>query len=94
MCQFRSIRYQAQYHVACQIQKKILAKLGLQFQHPNRVPQASDADCDLSPKDLSSLISSWDRIEERKRILRMKGLPRAVDARPKEKKAAPATFSE
>ena len=87
-------RYTPQYHVACQIQKKILAKMGLSLQKANRVPQASDADCDLSPRDLATLTSSWTLLEERKRIIRMKPKPRDAEVKEKPKYTPKATFTE
>lgn len=79
-------RYTAQYHVACQIQKKVLAKMGLRFQEANRVPKSATEDCDLNPKDLAALINSWNTLEERKRILRMKPKPRDIEVKPAQKK--------
>jgi hypothetical protein len=87
-------RFTPQYHVACQIQKKILAKMGLSFQQANRVPRASDADCELSPRDLASLTASWNLIEERKRILRMKPKPRDQEVKEEKKKPSRAVFTE
>jgi len=57
-------RWQPNYHVACGIQRKILA----QMENP-----------EISPKDLTSLSGAWEKLEERKRILRMKPLPKAID---------------
>jgi len=57
------MRWTPNYHVACQIQKKILA----QMEGP------------LEPNQLASLSKAWDTLEERKRILRMKPLPKAQD---------------
>jgi hypothetical protein len=87
-------RFTAQYHVACQIQRKILGKMGLEFQQANRTPKPTDADCDLSPKDLSLLAASWNTMEERKRILRMKPLPKSQDVTPKPVKAKPLAPTE
>lgn len=87
-------RYTPQYHVACQIQKKILAKMGLEFQAANRVPKSAKSDCDLSPRDLASLTTSWNMIEERKRILRMKPKPKDVAVKEKPSKTPRATFTE
>jgi hypothetical protein len=87
-------RYTAQYHVACQIQKKILAKLGIRFQEANRVPKSASEDCDLNPKDLALLVSSWNTIESQKRILRGRGLPKPVESKEREKKPTRAVFTE
>lgn len=88
------MRYTPQYHVACQIQKKILAKMGIRFQEANRVPKSAGIDCDLSPRDLATLTASWNTIEERKRILRMKPKPKDVEVKEKEKRPTRAVFTE
>lgn len=49
---------------------------------------------DLAPKDLAALTGAWEKLEERKRILRMKPLPKAQDVSVKEKRVARATFTE
>jgi hypothetical protein len=48
-------------------------------------------DEELSHKDLAVLTSAWERLEERKRILRMKPLPKAQDVSEKgaKRKALP-----
>lgn len=58
------MRWTPNYHTACKIQNKILAQMD--------APK-------LTPKDLAALTSAWERLEERKRILRMKPAPKAVD---------------
>lgn len=58
------MRWTPNYHIACGIQKKILA----QMENPT-----------ISPKDLAALTSAWEKLEERKRILRMKPKPRDAD---------------
>jgi hypothetical protein len=88
-------KYTPQYHTACQIQRKILRKMGLEFQDANHAPKpAKSLDDDLSPKDLALLTSSWNTLEERKRILRMKPKPRDVDVAEKKKAKPSASFSE
>jgi len=72
-------RWTPNYHVACQIQRKILAQM---------------EKSDLKPKDLATLTSAWERLEERKRILRMKPKPRDVEVKDKSKSHKPMTFSE
>jgi hypothetical protein len=72
-------RWQPNYHVACGIQKKILAQM-----------EAAE----LTPKDLAALTSAWEKLEERKRILRMKPLPKAVDVAVKSKGPVHRTFEE
>jgi hypothetical protein len=49
---------------------------------------------DLKPGELASLAKAFDTMEERKRILRMKPLPKAIDVPQKAKLARPTTFSE
>jgi hypothetical protein len=89
------MRYQTQYHTACQIQRKILRKMGLEFQDANHVPKpAKSLDDDLSPRDICALTSSWTLLEERKRILRMKPKPRDVEVTEKKKVKPSASFSE
>jgi len=73
------MRWTPQYHSCCKLQNKILAM--------------ADAK-DISPTQMASLVTSYDRLEERKRILRMKPLPKAIDVPQKSKLARPATFSE
>ena len=72
-------RWQINYHVACQLQKKLLAATEVS---------------DVNPKDLCALTSAWERLEERKRILRMKPKPRDIDVTPKDKPKARPTFTE
>lgn len=80
-------KYQINYHVACQIQRKILAQIGVGPGNEGAPP--------LEPKDLASLTAAWEKLEERKRILRMKPLPKAIDVQEKKSKAQPAqAFSE
>jgi len=59
----------------------------------NKILAMADAK-DISPTQMASLVTSYDRLEERKRILRMKPLPKAIDVPQKSKLARPATFSE
>jgi len=87
------MRYEPQYHTACQIQRLILRKMGLDMQQRNRVPKPGDPALSekLKPSELCSLATAWEKIEDRKRILRMKGLPKPVDPVSKDKaKARPA----
>lgn len=85
-CHFRPVKWTPQYHTACQIQKKILAMMGLEMQQQNQTPKESKiAAPKLKPAELCSLTKAWTELEERKRILRMKGLPKAVEVKPKEK---------
>lgn len=51
----------------------------------------------LSPSELASLAKAWDTLEDRKRILRMKPLPKAQEVPKKEplaKRRALTGFSE
>lgn len=82
-----------QYHTACQIQKKILESMGLEFQRANQTPKPIEKAPKLKPAELCSLAKAWELIENRKRILRNKGLPKSIDA-DKPRKAARPTFTE
>jgi hypothetical protein len=73
------MRWTPNYHVACQIQKRILVQMEAE---------------ELTPKDLAALTGAWEKLEERKRILRMKPLPKAQDVSVKEKHPARVTFTE
>lgn len=87
------MRHSPQYHTACQIQKLILKKMGLGMQQRNQTPKPMDeAKVDeLKSTELCALASAWEKIEDRKRILRMKGLPKPVDSAVKDKsKVRPA----
>lgn len=56
------------YHVACAIQRKILNKMD---------------ESKTTAANLATLANAWNTLEERKRILRMKGLPKSVEVKPK-----------
>ena len=73
------MRWSPNYHTACQIQKKILVQMEAE---------------ELTPKDLAALTSAWEKLEERKRILRMKPMPKAVDVTPKAKGPVHKSFQE
>lgn len=77
--------YPPQYHTACQIQRKILAAMGLDLLQRNQVPKSTEEGkkVKLKPSELCSLTAAWDKIEERKRILRMKPLPKAIEVKEK-----------
>lgn len=75
-----AMRWTPNYSVACTIQKRILAMM-----------QTKE---DLTPAELSSLSGAWEKLEERKRILRMKPLPKAQDVSIKQKVARQPTFTE
>lgn len=92
--QNQGVKYSPQYHTACQIQKKVLEAMGLEMQQKNQTPKPIKGSPQLKPSDLCSLAKAWETIEERKRILRMKGLPKAVDSKEREKKPLRATFTE
>lgn len=66
-------KYQINYHVACQIQRKLLAKMD---------------EKKTTAAQLSSLSNAWEKIEERKRILRMKPKPRDVEVVVRDKNKA------
>lgn len=85
-----------QYHTACQIQKKILAAMGLEMQHANQTPKpmAEEKSPKLKPSELCSLAKAWETIEERKRILRMKPKPKDIEVKPKVQGPKRAMFTE
>ena len=61
--------------------------MGLERQHANQTPKPIKDAPKLSPKDLCSLTAAWDTLENRKRILRNKPLPKAQEVeRPKDKR--------
>lgn len=92
----KAMRWSPAYHTACQIQKKILEAMGLEFLQANQAPKpVSKNSPNLTPGQLKQLADSWSNLEERKRILRMKPKPRDVEVLPKAKKAPNVgTFSE
>lgn len=83
------MRWTPNYHVACKLQDKILESIGITRKARGGRPQLLDVDkpMPMKPSDLSSLIKAWDTLEDRKRVLRMKPLPRAVDVSRDGKKA-------
>lgn len=84
------MRYEPQYHTACQIQRMILQKMGLEMQQRNRTPKpVEEAKLPkLRASELCSLANAWEKIEERKRILRMKPKPRDVEVVVRDKNKA------
>lgn len=42
----------------------------------------------MTPTQLAALTGAWDKLEERKRVIRMKPAPRAIDVTPKPKPVA------
>lgn len=89
------MKWSPAYHTACQIQKKLLEAMGLEFQQANRVPGAIKGPAPkLTPGQLKQLADSWSNLEERKRILRMKPAPKPMDVTPKPKAQKPQTFQE
>lgn len=72
-------RWTPQYHSCCKLQNKILAMT---------------EDKKITPTQMASLVTAYDKLEERKRILRMKPLPKAQDVAPREKPRPRATFTE
>ena len=85
------MRYQPNYYLSCRIQDKILNMIGVKPQ--SKKNWEPDAKRDLKPGELATLAKAFDTLEERKRIIRMKGLPKAVDVAPR-RKPARATFTE
>ena len=93
------MRWCPSYHVACRLQDKILLQMGL-VRSGKPVPLdklIQDAKSKpLKPVELASLVKAWESMEDRKRILRGKGLPKPVegDTGRRKKPSALATFSE
>ena len=88
-------RWTSAYHTACQIQKKILEAMGLEFQQANRTPKpVAGGGPKLKPSELKQLADSWSTLEDRKRVLRMRGLPKPVESKEREKKPTRAVFTE
>lgn len=94
------MRWSPQYHVACRLQDKVLGLMGL-------LRSGKPAPLDqlikeikakpLRPVEMCSLIKAWESLEDRKRILRGKGLPKPVEAEDhkyRKKKPHEVTFSE
>ena len=73
------MRWSPQYHNCCSLQKKILA-----------MAEGKS----ISPSQMASLVSSYDRLEERKRVIRMVPKPRDVEVQKKSKPKPSATFVE
>ena len=90
------MRYTPSYHTACQLQDKVLGQIGLiRLSRSDRKKLEKPVGKNLKPAELSSLVKSWELLEERKRILRMRPLPKAVAVPPTERpKAKPPSFSE
>lgn len=86
------MRYAPNYYIACRLQERLLNTIGVDPQTKKRVDPSLKAE--LKPGELASLVKSWDLLEDRKRVLRMKPLPKAMDVTPKPKKVALDTFSE
>lgn len=56
--------------------------MGLEFQDQTHVPKPiKDLSDNLTPAELASLVKAYDVMEDRKRVLRMKGLPKAVEVK-------------
>jgi hypothetical protein len=85
-----------QYHTACQIQKLILGQMGLEISQANQTPKPmpEGKKPKLTPSELANLAKSWDLIENRKRILRGKGLPKPIEPATKKRPITQETFRE
>ena len=68
--------------------------MGLERQKANQTPKPMPDAPKLKPAELCSLAKAWSELEDRKRIIRMKGLPKSVEVKEKVKAAAKATFTE
>lgn len=75
------MRWTPNYHVACDIQRKLIASMDKEG---------------TTAAQLAQLSNAWEKLEERKRILRMKPAPKPIDVPVKPEKGArtKATFSE
>lgn len=85
-------RFQPNYYVACRLQDRILNTIGVDPQTKKRVDLSLKTK--LKPVELASLVKSWDLLEDRKRVLRGKGLPKPLEAPQKPKATKQAVFSE
>lgn len=72
-------RWSPNYSMACTIQRKLLAMMD---------------SGKTGPSQLATLSNAWEKLEERKRILRMKPKPRDVEVKPKEKRLPQQSFQE
>jgi hypothetical protein len=68
--------------------------MGLDLAQANQTPKMGKIQTNLSPSELCSLTKAWGELEERKRILRGKGLPKPVESKEREKKPTRAVFTE
>lgn len=69
--------------------------MGLSFQQANRTAKPiPNGGPKLKPSELKQLADSWSNLEDRKRVLRMRGLPKPVESQEREKKPLRATFTE
>lgn len=90
------MKWSPQYHTACQIQKQILDMMGLEMQQANRTPKVvpKEGREKLKPAELCSLTKAWSELEDRKRILRNKPLPKAMEVKEKVKVQRRESFQE
>lgn len=80
------MRWSPNYHHACRMQDKILKMIGVdRLWHIGDEELPSKGKKDLTPGQLATLVKAWDTLEERKRIIRMKPAPKAIDVTPKVK---------
>jgi hypothetical protein len=86
------MRYQPNYYLACRIQDKILNMIGIETQQKKNFDPKSKKD--LKPGELASLTKAFDLMEDRKRILRNKGLPKPLDSEVKPKGPVHTSFRE
>ena len=85
-------RYQPNYYIACRLQERLLNTIGVEPQTKKRIDPSLKTK--LRPGELASLVKSWDLLEDRKRVLRMKPLPKSIDVTPKKKPVQMETFRE
>ena len=76
------------------MQDRILNMMGVATQLKHHIDPSIKVG-DLSPGQMAQLVNAWETLEERKRKIRMKPLPKAVDVEKAKKKGPPvATFRE
>lgn len=91
------MRWTAQYHVACKLQDRILEHVGIVRRGKGGRPVVDEPDRNLKvkPMELAALVKAWDVLEDRKRVIRMKPVPRPIDVTKEQKKTGkPASFIE
>lgn len=68
--------------------------MGLEFGQQNQTPKPIKGSPKLKAGELCSLAKAWSELEDRKRILRNKGLPKAIEPKDEKKRPTRAVFTE